>query len=534
MKNFLWLFLAMLTPLAFGEEWTKLPLSRLTLSQYAKVTGDILRVEVERTPGITNETRGATLSLSPQNVAGKTLMLEGEIRYRGIGTDGSAKDKVMGAKILSKAVTNGRNGWRQGMILTGTSEDWQTYSLYVEYPKKLEEATLYFGIQYAWGEAEYRNLRYRYVDGDLASVVSYTIPENFRCEYSPAVLARPKLRGAMSPHVLQMKEQDIRDFAAWNGNLIRLQLNGAPLKSLTDYQAWIDRCLDHVDKLAPVFAECGIWFIIDLHVPPGGRFRNSGLLGTAGGAAARAYGDMARFVMMDDDEHYAVFQESWRKIAKRFRGRPYLYGYDLMNEPCQNGSAKHAYLQLQYETIQVIREIDPDTPIVVECNQWGGVGGYDTMKPLPFKDIIYEAHTYFPGEYTHQGIGAKGYAETYPKMCISYPDEKDLNPTAYRRHLTPLVEFQKKYGAKVLLGEFSAIVWAPGAADYLKDAIDALEEHDWDWCYHAFRESKVWSVEHEGPPNNCVPASQDTSRKKVLLDGLRRNRKRASKGQKLK
>lgn len=37
-----------------------------------------------------------------------------------------------------------------------------------------------------------------------------------------------------------------------------------------------------------------------------------------------------------EDEKYANhFIETWRRIARRFRGREGLYGYDLINEPSQ-------------------------------------------------------------------------------------------------------------------------------------------------------------------------------------------------------
>ena len=69
----------------------------------------------------------------------------------------------------------------------------------------------------------------------------------------------------------------------------------------------------------------------------------------------------------------------------------------------------------------------------------------------------------------------------------------------------------------------SAIAWAPGADQYLRDCISLFEEYGWDWTYHAFREWGPWSVEHETatPGRPSVPAA-DTPRKRALLEGLRR------------
>ena len=71
------------------------------------------------------------------------------------------------------------------------------------------------------------------------------------------------------------------------------------------------------------------------------------------------------------------------------------------------------------------------------------------------------------------------------------------------------------------MGEFSAVAWAPGAADWLRDAISLFEEYGWDWTYHAFREWPPWSVEHEGPDAAHMAPSADNPRKRALLDGLR-------------
>ena len=82
--------------------------------------------------------------------------------------------------------------------------------------------------------------------------------------------------------------------------------------------------------------------------------------------------------------------------------------------------------------------------------------------------------------------------------------------------------FQEKYGAKIYVGEFSAVCWAPGAEKYLEDAISVFEEYGWDWTYHAFREWPGWSVEHQGQSDNDLVPVADTPRKRALLGGFRR------------
>ena len=72
--------------------------------------------------------------------------------------------------------------------------------------------------------------------------------------------------------------------------------------------------------------------------------------------------------------------------------------------------------------------------------------------------------------------------------------------------------------------------WQYGPDKYIRDAIEIFEEYGWDWCYHAYREWPAWSVEytHAGDYEigKWVKATADTDRKKELLKGLSRNRRK--------
>ena len=120
----------------------------------------------------------------------------------------------------------------------------------------------------------------------------------------------------------------------------------------------------------------------------------------------------------------------------------------------------------------------------------------------------------------HEEVPASAY-ELYGQLCES---GADLQLPVMASSKEPVREFQKRHGAKIYVGEFSAITWAQGADAYLRDCIAVFEEFGWDWSYHAFREWSGWSVEHacEGPGKPFVP-SADNPRKRALLDGFRAN-----------
>ena len=220
--------------------------------------------------------------------------------------------------------------------------------------------------------------------------------------------------------------------------------------------------------------------------------------------------------MFREKKYADAFVDAWRRIATRFKGNAdAIYGYDLVNEPLQRGRAPFDYWALQRRAAEAVREIDPDTPIVFEANEQDTPAAFAYLSPLAMDNVVYQVHCYAPPGFTHQGVGAF-------ERGTKWPDpEKGWDKEYVRRALEPVREFEKRHRARIYVGEFSAIAWAEGAENYLRDCIELFEEYGWDWTYHAFREWNGWSVEHEGPDVNHMAPSADNPRKRALLDGLR-------------
>ncbi len=330
----------------------------------------------------------------------------------------------------------------------------------------------------------------------------------FADEPNPAVNV-PPLRGVMLP-MRTLSGDEFNTLAEWGVSLVRFQIvrRGAESgnRDIPEYLRWIDSKINQIaGEVLPLAAERGIKVAVDLHVTPGER-----------------NGDQEPR-MFSEPEYADAFIETWRRIATRLRGHPALYGYDLVNEPRQKNPSANGWWTLQSRAAVAIREIDPDTPIIVESNEWDSPETYDRMEPLPLGNVIYEAHMYLPLLYTHQGV--KGNARG-----LVYPDNaKGIDKEWLREKLSPLREFQLRNGVRVYVGEFSAVCWAPGAADYLRDCIAIFNEYGWDWTYHAFREWAGWSVEHEGEDFESLVPSSDNSRKRALIEGLRDRTRQSAK-----
>lgn len=331
-----------------------------------------------------------------------------------------------------------------------------------------------------------------------------------RSETSVCVDKSLTKRGVMSPGG-DMTEDDFRTLASWGATLLRFQMvrdwhavNGN--RDLAEYDRWLDGRLDHFDKIIlPLALKYGLRVVLDLHVPPGGRDAN------------------AEATMFYDAKYADHFVNSWRRIARRFRGRYGVYGYDLINEPCHKRKAIENcdYWNIQRRAAEAVRKEDPDVTIIIESNEWDAPASFADLKPMPFNNVIYQVHMYEPFAFTHQRVlGTRPW--TLPWPCM----EKGWGESFLRSILKPVRDFQIKYGARIYVGEFSAVCWAPGAENWLHDCIDIFYEYGWDWTYHAFREWPGWSVEHEdanfGKGPEVFRLAKDNPRKQILLNGLRR------------
>ena len=415
------------------------------------------------------------------------------------------KHRYNGIKFMLNYVDNtGKEHWHNISGAAG-SFDWKELSFTTQLIQPAVRGKILLGLQDSSGKVEF----------DLASLKITRLftasAEEYKAVYTDRVRKTPRLRGVMSP-AKKFTEEDWKTLKDWNVNLVRAQIcrnfgKTGTDRDLAEYDRWLNSVLDHYEKMFKLGHEkYGLRFVIDLHTPPGGKLKNS---------------DMTMFHEKTYADH---FIEVWKRIATRFRDNPAVLAYDLINEPTQAELAPYDYWNLQKAAAEAIRKIDPDTPIMIASNHGDVPHSFSYLSPLKMKDVIYQVHMYDPGQYTHQGLGKfSGLAGklSYPSVIenIRY-DREEL-----RKFLKPVREFQQKHNARIYVGEFSAAAWASGADRYLADCIALFEEYGWDWSYHAFRESKVWSLEHEGESWNTLRPSADNPRKQVLLNGFRKNRK---------
>ena len=211
----------------------------------------------------------------------------------------------------------------------------------------------------------------------------------------------------------------------------------------------------------------------------------------------------------------------WKQLAARLRDHPAVVGYNILNEPhperaagfgdfwTQDFVAWYAKVQntpsdlnLFYKkVVAAIREVDRETPIVLDSGEYATPWAFKYLKPLGHDErIIYSFHMAEPWAYTTRRINQGRYS--YPGVVQTGDEvngkrtEINWNAEALERFLSPVVEWQKKYNIpsrRIFVGEFGCSRSVPGAAEYLGDLIKIFNKNRWHWAFYQFRTDGTWT-----------------------------------------
>lgn len=424
-----------------------------------------------------------------------------------------------GVKLMVSRNSNGLgNLWKASSNRLWGSFDWKREEVCLLIPEDITAFRVHVGLEYATGTARFREIRIEELEGDLYPPPVQLAPD-FRCEYSDSVRNLPLLRG-VCVRGEKMTPEAIRTLGRWRCNAVRWWIeNRARCANMKEYWPWVESQLRHLEKLIPELRRAGIGVILTVTVP-GGRY-----VDPIDPAQAEEVdlnpGLLNEYRTCFSDRFNREYQKLYRMLGKRFADNPAVIGYDLMNEPTHGGGVKYDYLKSQYLAARALRETDPEKPVFVSCCEMGPPSAFTYLKPIPLRNVIYQVHMYVPGSYTHQKFRTDGKMVSYPGTIDRKPYDRD----ELRRALTPVIEFQQKYGALIYAGEYSVLRWAPGGADYLRDLTKLFDELQWHTTYHAFREWEGWSLEHSSDGADKRPAATETDRARVIRDYFRANKR---------
>ncbi len=224
--------------------------------------------------------------------------------------------------------------------------------------------------------------------------------------------------------------------------------------------AWLDGAIQRA-------ASQGLYTILDLHGTPG---RQSGEHHTGESNVDRLF---------KDPEAVSATEKLWAEIARRYRDRPEVAAYDLMNEPMGAPDPSSLYL-VQDRIYRAIRAVDPKHLIVIE----DGYKGIDTF-PRPalagWKDVVYSTHHYnFQAKSLQdQDSAADSYVERVKKFQETRPVPFLVGEYQFEPHGTP--ETHAKFAKAMERKGLSWTVWTYKTA--MKDGGGGM----WGWYAAASR-----------------------------------------------
>jgi len=323
------------------------------------------------------------------------------------------------------------------------------------------------------------------------------------------------MRGATAG--TELREQDVADFAASGANLLRLGFAARPLMAVDPPHAFDEGAFAYLGNVLDWCEPRGVRVVIDPHRFPGTRHP---------------------WTMLGDDPFWSDFRwhdlaiRLWEEIARRNAGRDdVIAGYDLLNEPEVRremivGSPGDLN-QLYRRMVAAIRQYDRRHTIVLAAPRYFHAGrmhpyqeGLELLEVPDDSNLVFETHTYDPMAFTHQGLEV-------PVPLVRYPGTIDGERWDRGRldalH-QPIVDFQRRTGRSILLGEFSCPRWIGDTGNvWLEDVIEIAEAHGWSWAYHAWREASIWDPEKSNSARDDETRYPSTPRLQLLRSYWFRN-----------
>lgn len=283
-------------------------------------------------------------------------------------------------------------------------------------------------------------------------------------------------------------QEDLDQLAALGANYVNISHPGLfseepPFELNEDSQANLDRLLDMI-------AQADMFAVISFRTGPGrSEFSFMGV------SDDDPFGQShLNDTVWENQAAQDAWADMWKYTANRYRDNNVVVGYDLMVEPNANAvffdqywppDFYSAYANTLYDwnqfyphIVAAIREVDPDTPILVGAMSWSQVDWLPYLKPTDDPHTVYTFHQYAPHDYTHQSPDEQG------NLPITYPGELDLDWDGEVDDLdrdwligllSPVSEFRSTYGVPVAVNEYGVMRFEPGAAEYLSDLMALLE-----------------------------------------------------------
>ncbi len=285
-----------------------------------------------------------------------------------------------------------------------------------------------------------------------------------------------------------ISRQDVQELRDLGANLINASYPG--IFTETPPYELNQTALAYLDDLVGWAEEVGFYVVIHFRTGPG---RNEGAITGEGSPL---------FAVWTEQAAHDAWVEMWRFTAERYRRSPAVIGYDLMVEPHPNtlmdpdyelepaaAQAQMAGTLLDWnafaaEITAAIRQVDPDTPIIVNSLSWGSAEWFAALQPTGDPHTVYSLHAYDPDVYIIQE------GETnirYPDVVDDYGETITFDRAWLEENYRPVRQFAQQHNVPIYVGEFGALRWVPDVTTFLYDQMDLFEQYGWNYAVYVWR-----------------------------------------------
>ena len=238
--------------------------------------------------------------------------------------------------------------------------------------------------------------------------------------------------------------------------------------------------------------------------------------------------------LWSDKSRKRAFIAAWEQTVRFLANTPGTKAYDLLNEPnppWSDGterSARTAWRELAEQTLWAIRGRDTNSTLIFEGVGGGQAVGLRHLEPFAVPGVVYSLHFYQPHAITHQRVNPRwSRSIPYPTVVAADVEGTDASPGPWnaerlRAEVQDVVTFQQQADARIFVGEFSCVRWAPGdsALRYIQDCVDLFADLGWSWCYHEFRGWPGWDSEVASQDPNFLRRSSNAPVMAMLRNAM--------------
>jgi aryl-phospho-beta-D-glucosidase BglC (GH1 family) len=221
-------------------------------------------------------------------------------------------------------------------------------------------------------------------------------------------------------------DADAKFFASLGLNCIRIPFNHKHFEDDLNPGIYKQSGLDLLDRVVQHCTNNNLYVIFDLHTVPGGQ--NQDWHSDTG---------LNRALFWEYKEFQDRVINLWVEIAQRYKGNPFVAGYNPLNEPAD---PEHTNLIRFYNRVeQAIRAVDPDHILYIDGNTYAMDFSQFPSTPLP--NSVYACHDYnfmgFPTGDAYLGT--------------------DAQKQKLRKSFERKVRYMREHGIPIWNGEFGPV-----------------------------------------------------------------------------